>query len=183
MMTDYTEGVVVEAIKKGLTQSRTKEGDWYDVKFQIHPDDAMNTELAKWPLGTRVGLVITRLDDAESPTDAQEPEQAAETAVEPPRVKGGPLSQRAGRLCNNPAFGKWIKQSDWAMGYSFAGSWKPEDLSAEVIRSECNIESRAELDHDPDAAAIFQKIEQAFYAVQEGRTPDLVEEQREGGPM
>jgi len=58
------------------------------------------------------------------------------------KPKGGELAKLAGQLCNNPSFQQMIRANN------------PID-AAMIVREECGIESRAELDHDPDAADIF----------------------------
>lgn len=58
------------------------------------------------------------------------------------RPKGGELAKLAGQLCGNPSFQQMI------------GVQNSEDAANE-IRTACGIESRAELDHNQEAAAIF----------------------------
>ena len=66
------------------------------------------------------------------------------------KPKGGELAKWAGILSNDPAF--WV----WA-GVESA------EQAAEHIRVVCLIGSRAELDHDQDAAKIFRKMMGEFY--------------------
>lgn len=61
-------------------------------------------------------------------------------------LKGGLLAKKAGILCNEPAFQKWCDATD-------------PDSAADYIRVRCNVESRAHLDHDADAARAFRDIE------------------------
>ena len=61
------------------------------------------------------------------------------------RPKGGELARLAGQLCNNPAF------------QVFVGGTDP-DSAAEIVRFQCGIQSRSELDHNPEAAAHFHKV-------------------------
>ncbi len=58
------------------------------------------------------------------------------------RPKGGDLAKLAGQLCNNHQFQHMI------------GVHSSED-AAQEIRSVCGIESRAELDHNQEAANLF----------------------------
>ncbi len=60
------------------------------------------------------------------------------------RPKGATLARLAGRLCQQPVF------------IQFFGCDSPED-AAEFIRATCGVQSRAELDHNPEAAALFHK--------------------------
>ena len=58
---------------------------------------------------------------------------------------GGPLAMLAGQWCADPAFQRWL----------FVGS---EAQAAEKIRAFCKVDSRRLLDHDPEAAQLFQDI-------------------------
>lgn len=58
------------------------------------------------------------------------------------KPKGGELAKLAGQLCNNPSF------------QEFLGVHNAEDAANE-IRTVCGITSRAELDHNSEAAAVF----------------------------
>ena len=60
-----------------------------------------------------------------------------------PKPTGGPLAKLAGRWCNDPAFQRMC-------------SVNSPQAAADVIREECDIESRAELDHNPAAAELFR---------------------------
>jgi hypothetical protein len=65
------------------------------------------------------------------------------------KLKGGPLARLAGQLCGNPRFQAF-------MGASSA------DQAADYLRTRCRIDSRAELDHDQDAAQRFHQVRRAF---------------------
>lgn len=62
----------------------------------------------------------------------------------PTTQKGATLARLAGMLCQQPAF------------MQFSGATSPDD-AAEFIRRTCGVQSRAELDHDPKAAALFHE--------------------------
>lgn len=74
-------------------------------------------------------------------------------------MRGGALARLAGQLCNRTSFQVWAEER--------AGS-APEGVSrmqsaAEFIRRECGIHSRAELDHNAEAASAFHaRIRQPF---------------------
>lgn len=161
-MTDFPNGIVLEARKKRLTQSRDKNGDWHDVTFQIHPDDA-SSALTNMPLGTRVALVVTPLGDTEQPPAEQTEE----------RPKGGPICKRAVLLCKRPEFQQWIAY------HAEHGGWIPispddvkrpvtEEGAKEYLCRACGIESRTELDHSFEARKRFIDIESDFYDAQRG---------------
>ena len=61
-----------------------------------------------------------------------------------PKAKGEKLARLAGMLCQQPVF------------IQFFGCDSPDDAAA-FIRSTCGVQSRAELDHNPKAAALFHE--------------------------
>jgi len=79
------------------------------------------------------------------------------------KAKGGPLARLAGQMCQNPEF------QAFAVPY-MTSSQNAEDLAADWLRTTCGIESRAELDHNPQAAACFHdKVRKPFLEWKEGR--------------
>ena len=157
----------IEARKMGLKQSRRKDGDWLDVTFQIHPDEAYKVGIANMPLGTRVSLVVARLAEE----DGKAQEQPSEAATE--RPKGGPLSQEAGRLCRSSAFRAYLSAQH---NLNWAGN-SDSEMAARVIRELCAVSSRAELDYDEAASNIFRTIADDFYCSQLGQTDASLKEQ------
>lgn len=63
---------------------------------------------------------------------------------EPEKPKGGPLARLAGMWCRDQAFRAFAHVED-------------EETAAAYILGECGIQSRAELDHNPQAASIFHE--------------------------
>lgn len=61
------------------------------------------------------------------------------------RAKGGDLAKWAGILSNDPVFWEWADVEN-------------AEQAADLIRLDCDIDSRAELDHDANAAKIFRKM-------------------------
>lgn len=81
----------------------------------------------------------------------------AEAAQKPAEDrKGGKLAQRAGILCGEPAFQKYITDDQ---GYNGVDSDKK---AAEWLRFVCCVDSRADLDHDAKGAAVFRDIERGY---------------------
>lgn len=74
-----------------------------------------------------------------------------------PALKGGKLAQRAGILCNEGAFRKFI-QEYYALSASHA------DECGGAIRLLCDVKSRADLDHDDAAASKFHDIVTTYEA-------------------
>lgn len=66
-------------------------------------------------------------------------------------LKGGKLSQMASIICNEKAFWQFSKTDS-------------AKAAADYLRRECQITSRAHLDHDDDAAVKFKEIKQSYDA-------------------
>lgn len=60
--------------------------------------------------------------------------------------KGGALAKKAGILCNEGGFQKYLGAED-------------AHEAAELVRAHCAIRSRADLDHDANAARAFNQLE------------------------
>lgn len=81
------------------------------------------------------------------------------------RPKGGELAKLAGMLCSDPRFQKWMMRSFscWSTAATMAatlggeGGADDEDVAAHAVRLICDIESRAELDHNARAAQLFHE--------------------------
>lgn len=71
-------------------------------------------------------------------------------------VKGGPLAQLAGMWANEAAFLDWMRSIGQPAN-------APAD-AAEFIRARCCVESRAQLDHDGDAKARFDRYVRGPYS-------------------
>lgn len=65
------------------------------------------------------------------------------------RVKGGPRARLAGLWANEPRFLDWMQ--------SIGQPANTPEHAAEFMRARCCVESRAYLDHDPDAAMRFDR--------------------------
>ena len=81
-----------------------------------------------------------------------DPDAAQKPAEKP---KGGRLAQRAGILCGEPAFHKYLTENT---GYHVTSP----DLAARAVREMCLVTSRAHLDHTPRAGASFERIETGY---------------------
>ena len=81
-------------------------------------------------------------------------------------VKGGALARQAAMLCDLPVFGLYLDhRRRWRESLTTSqlpdGTHTPED-AADVIRQACGVESRAELDHNEWAGAMFKRIAADF---------------------
>ena len=70
-------------------------------------------------------------------------------AVQEPELKGGPLAREAGKLDSNPAFLQFAEQH----GFNCA-RW--------MVLDWCEVQSRRELDHQPEAATRFRHLMRKF---------------------
>lgn len=71
--------------------------------------------------------------------------------AKPEKPKGGKLAQRAGILCSEGGFKKFIAEQ---MGVEFID----DVVAANFVREHCAVISRADLDHDKHAAVVFQNL-------------------------
>ena len=69
--------------------------------------------------------------------------------------KGGPRSKHAARLCQDPEFQRWVGDIGIKMNDPLG--------CAHWMREECEIDSRAQLDHDPAALQRFEdRVQKPF---------------------
>ncbi len=117
--------------------------------FRLLPAMVSSENPIKWE------VVIAEVDDEGKKVDQKQREEH-ETR------RGGPLSQHAGRLCNDRDFQQWVGQKEGLKRIA-----KPEEC-AEFIREKCDIKSRADLDHDERAAERYHKWVTKPYAIATG---------------
>lgn len=88
-----------------------------------------------------------------------------EPQPEPASIKGGELSKWAALRCQDPEFRVWLRDQ----GPTVRQDWNTTDGAAETIRTICHITSRAELDNNKAAAAIFnERIRRPWLAHTQG---------------
>lgn len=96
--------------------------------------------------GQRLALVAVEIGDDEKPVSPH----AHAVSPHAERPKGGELAKLAGCLCDDPDFLFWADVGN-------------SEAAAQWIRNLCGVSSRAMLDHDLRAAAIFhQEIRKPF---------------------
>ena len=94
--------------------------------------------------GHRFMAALVEIGDDEQPVQQAQPE----------KPKGGALAILAGRLCQDDEFRNFLATT-------YGVSWRiasPSEDIAQWIREQCGVESRAELDHNDAAAAIFHQV-------------------------
>lgn len=74
--------------------------------------------------------------------------KTGQSAQEPEKPKGGPLSKEAALLCQNAEFQHWLR-------YFVQGDVYGADMAAECLRNLCGVQSRAEFDTDAAAGQRF----------------------------
>ncbi|APC45971.1 hypothetical protein QHH_59 [Halomonas phage QHHSV-1] len=78
------------------------------------------------------------------------------------QAKGGTLARQAAMLCQDPAFGLYLDARlrwETSMSPTQIPDGTASDLdAAEFIRQRCGVSSRAELDHNEWAAAMYKRI-------------------------
>lgn len=77
-----------------------------------------------------------------------------------PERKGGKLAQRAGILCAEGGFQKFLTERINKPYCVVANA----DEAADYVRVKCEVKSRAELDHDVEAARKFNALEMEYKA-------------------
>lgn len=100
-----------------------------------------------------IPVVLARLN---SPVEAKATPQveAAKPTIE---RKGGKLSREAAMLCQTGAFWTFMKEQA-------IGTPRNSEEAADLLRMECGVESRADLDHNEQAAARFREIKGSYEA-------------------
>jgi hypothetical protein len=76
------------------------------------------------------------------------------------KPKGGKLAQRAGILCSEGAFGKFLNEH-----YGLDKMFETPEEIAEELRKLCNVKSRSEFDHSWAAGETFKDIEASYKAI------------------
>lgn len=110
---------------------------------------AYKTQFADPPTALRIRMVDAW--NAARAALAEKLKQAPVEAPNPvPEARGGPLSQWVALRCKEPEFRRWY----W-MGYM--PDQQTEEDTAEAIREQCGVSSRADLDHDERAAGILKR--------------------------
>lgn len=79
-------------------------------------------------------------------------------AKEEAGLKGGELARLAGILCGDVEFQAWIEARHPQVAEGAPFETAGPDLAAHIVRSLCQVQSRAELDHDKAAAARFHEL-------------------------
>lgn len=82
---------------------------------------------------------------------------ALQTAKAEPAPKGGELARWVAMRCQEAPFQRWL-QERFTREWGDAPGFSPATWAASVIRAVCGIESRAELDSNPEAANRLHRL-------------------------
>jgi hypothetical protein len=146
----------MSAIPASTVNLKTMSDGTLRISFDIEPAHAKDAFGLFAAPGTPVGIAALRVGYAAVPA--------------PEKPKGGALARLAGQWCKEPAFQKWVTAAyDRAMGGDGTrrGDINPGDLDPDTpeafarhaILVMCGgIQSRAELDGDINAAALFKRL-------------------------
>jgi hypothetical protein len=117
----------------------------------MHAQDAFKLFAAP---GTPAAIAALQVGYAQA--DAPKPE----SPPQPEKPKGGPLAKLAGMWSADPEF--WA----WASNEHLGVRWNIKDSigAATFIREICDVSSRAELDHNPEAEEIFHNYIRANFS-------------------
>jgi hypothetical protein len=136
-----------------------KNKDGLVVSLVVHPHDA-GADLMTLDIGARVMIGWAECTDAPDATRAAsgpshtntqaspvppEPEPPRETAKKRTPFAELPLSQQAGICCKDEAFRAWLARNE--------GRPCSVDVALLVVRGECGVNSRAELDEPQNGEA------------------------------
>ena len=130
----------MSVIEAAAVSVKTMADNTLRLTVDIEPRHAKAAFALLGERGTAVALAA--LKAGPEPEQELQPEAAA--------LKGGELSKWAALRCQDPAFRAWLRSQGPARQ-----DWNTTDGAADTIRAICHITSRAELDHNKAAAAIF----------------------------
>ena len=104
--------------------------------------------------GKRYMLALVEIGDDEQPVQQPSPPEVGYTPPTPDvpaKPKGGALAKLAGRWCQDPMFWAWLETDPLNAARSTTGA-------AACVYALCEIGSRADLDHNQEAAEKFHRL-------------------------
>lgn len=136
----------VGAVMGTTTTIKTLVDGTFRVSIDISPGDAKTAFGLFGTPGTPVALA--RITPEAATAEARK-------EFQPAPAKGGAVCRLAAMLCNDLDFRNFLSETmAWAKGYAEPVT---SEIAANIIRETCRIESRAELDHNCEAEAIFHR--------------------------
>lgn len=136
----------MSAIPCSSVSLKTMSDGTLRISFDIEPRHAQDAFRLFAAPGTPAAIAALQVGYAAAPNIKSYPEKDISE-----KPKGGPLAKLAGMWCNDPDFWAWLETDPDNACHSAHGA-------AACLYAICEIESRAELDHDPVAAEKFHRL-------------------------
>jgi len=157
---------IVRGISRGVMA--TLADGTIRVKLDFEPTDAAAAFAIFGMPGSPVA--IARL----APENTQPAAQTKPAAQAKPA--GGALARLSGMWCAQPAFAEWLAEAMpalWKRTADLNAGLDDHELAAICVRALCNVQSRAEIDHNQDAShAFLTKIRLPYMAHMERNQED-----------
>lgn len=133
-----------EAILRGMSKRADKEGDWIQVVWQIHPAEVPQ---ALWnaDLRSRWQLAFVEIGDNEQPKAPEKPKERKQW--------GDTLRSMQAAIR--------VTSREWRHWAELPDTWTADDCT-NWIKQSLVIQSRKELDSDPEKSALWDKMDAAF---------------------
>lgn len=135
-MSSANGAVITFYIDDPVEWKKMREGKAIDAGYRL---DELNP----------IEMIIVELDNEGQPVNVKQRAKLEAYARKKKWGKGGPQSIRAARLCGDPAFLAWLAQTT-SRSYSSVA-----DI-ADWMRRTCELDTRAQLDHDPASLERFE---------------------------
>lgn len=137
-------------IEAATVSVKTMADDTLRLTVDIEPTHAQEAFSLFGSRGSPVVIARLTPDAAKAATQAETVSSNTLASPAPEKPKGRDLARLAGMWCDSRKF------RDWACEEFGFHDLSPQEC-AELIRSECEVDSRAELDHNPEAAEKFHR--------------------------
>lgn len=105
----------------------------------------------------KVEVMFIELDEEGKPVNVEQKAKLEKMAAKRKWPKGGPQSKRAARLCQDEEFVRWVLVRQSKAGNPPPCNNPPPSEIAEWMRGMCDIDTRAQLDHDEAALIRFEE--------------------------
>jgi hypothetical protein len=139
------------------------------ITIEVEPKDALDAFTLFRAPGTP--MAITALKDGYAQPSSTPAEQTppAPAKQDGEALKGGELSKWVAMRCNEPEFRDWLARR--YPGLMACGGVVDATVAAHIVRSVCEISSRAQLDHEERAAQRFHDLIRQPYATYRASPP------------
>lgn len=146
------------AISAAAMRCRTMADGSLRIEVEVEPRDAQQAFALFGMPGAPMALAALAVGHA----SVKEPE--------PVKPKGGERAKWVAMRCNEPEFQAWIKTRWPDITRMIDSRLNARDAAASIVRTACNIDSRAELDADPHVSEWFDDNIRKRWAAHSGVT-------------